>query len=189
MKSVAPVTGVTVTSAGPAIITRLLISGEFCELAPVLRAIWGAVRTFLFPPFSVSPCSVTATTARSVPPCCEKFVILRKWSSGTVITRGELIPVIILLLKGLANAKLAATRITKAITHRTVSVFMVQEIHTVLASASSKWLSGFLRRSAVRLHLFATEARRGWLLKAGMVNLTGSLGLPAAAPDGDNSRR
>ena len=34
MESVAPVIGGTLTVAGPAMITRLLISGKFCELVP-----------------------------------------------------------------------------------------------------------------------------------------------------------
>src|SRR4029453_5435893 len=57
MKSVAPLIGATLTSAGPAMTTRLLISGKFCELAPVLKSIRIAVRTFALPP--ASPDSVT----------------------------------------------------------------------------------------------------------------------------------
>jgi hypothetical protein len=63
------------------------------------------------------------------------LVILRKRSAGTVITSGELVPVI-LLLKGLANAKLAAAKITKTIKHRAAKIFMFEEIHAVFALAN-----------------------------------------------------
>jgi len=43
-----------------------------------------------------------------------------------VITRDELVPVIILLLKEPAKAKLAPARITTAIKHRVVDGFMLQ---------------------------------------------------------------
>src|SRR5436190_10504497 len=122
MKSVAPATGATVTSAGPAMFTALLISGKLCELLPELKSIRIAVRTLAVPPFS--PVRVTETTPRSVPPSCEKFLILRTRSSGTVIIRGEL--VMILLLKGPANTKLAAASITTAIKHR-AAIFMAEK--------------------------------------------------------------
>src|SRR5204863_9089363 len=79
MKSFAPTIGLIFTIAGPAIVTRLPLSGEFCELAPVLKSIRVAVRTLVVPPFSVSAGRVTSTTARSVPPSCVKFVIFMKW--------------------------------------------------------------------------------------------------------------
>jgi hypothetical protein len=44
-----------------------------------------------------------------------------------VITRAEFDPVMILVLKGLANAKLAAARITSAIEQRTAKIFMVKK--------------------------------------------------------------
>src|SRR6266404_9099779 len=121
MKSVAPVTGATVTWAGPAIITRLLISGKFCELLPVLKSIRIAVRTLAVPPFS--PVNVTETTPRSVPPSWEKLLMLRTCSSATVIIRGEV--VIILLFHGWANARLAAASIIRAIKHR-AAIFMLK---------------------------------------------------------------
>ncbi len=53
-----------------------------------------------------------------------------------MITRAELAPVTILVLKGLANAKLAAARITSAIEASGGKIFMLEEIHSVLTSAN-----------------------------------------------------
>ena len=43
MKSFAPTIGLTLTRAGPAIVTWLAISGEFCRVLPVLKSIRVAV--------------------------------------------------------------------------------------------------------------------------------------------------
>jgi hypothetical protein len=53
-----------------------------------------------------------------------------------VITKAELAPVMILVLKGLANAKLAAARITSAIEQRAAKIFMLEEIHAVSVLAN-----------------------------------------------------
>ena len=45
----------TLTSAGPAMITRLPISGTFCELTPVLKSVRVAVRTSVLPAIFVPP--------------------------------------------------------------------------------------------------------------------------------------
>src|SRR5437870_13260995 len=121
MNSVAPATGETITSAGPAIVTLLPISGKFYELIPVLKSIRMAARTLAVPPFS--PVNVTETTPRSVPPSWEKFLMLRTCSSCTVIIRVEV--VLNLLFHGWANAKLAPASITTAIKHR-AAIFMLK---------------------------------------------------------------
>src|SRR4029077_18851201 len=87
IRRVAPGTEETVTSAGPAMTTRLLISGKVCELMPVLKSIRVAVRTFAIPP--ASPLRLTLTTPRSVPPSWVKIVILLQRSLGTGIVSGE----------------------------------------------------------------------------------------------------
>ena len=61
-----------------------------------------------------------------------------------MITRAELPLVMILLLKGLAKAKLAAASIMNAMTDRTASVFIIEEIHVAMAWASWKWRSDVL---------------------------------------------
>lgn len=53
-----------------------------------------------------------------------------------MIIRAEFVPVIILVLKGLANAKLAAARTTSAIEQRAAKIFMLEEIHSVSTSAN-----------------------------------------------------
>src|SRR6476661_6127583 len=144
MKSVAPVTGATVTWAGPAIIVRLLISGTFPELLPVLKSIRIAARTLAVPPFS--PVNVTETTPRSVPPSWEKFLMLRTSSSCTVIIRGEV--VIILLFHGWANARLAATSITTAIKHR-AAIFMLKTYTPIQAQPTAIGFTELPRHSII----------------------------------------
>ena len=61
-----------------------------------------------------------------------------------MITSDELVPVIILLLKGLANAKVAAAKITRAIKHRAAKIFMLEDIHAISASANwNRFLVGY----------------------------------------------
>jgi hypothetical protein len=57
-----------------------------------------------------------------------------------VITRGELVPVMILVLEGLANAKLAAAKITRTIKQRAPKIFMLEEIHALSTAANWKCL-------------------------------------------------
>ena len=137
MESVAPSTGATVTWAGPGIITWLPISGKLCELLPVLKSIRIAVRTLAVPPFS--PVKVTETTPRSIPPSWEKFLMLRRWPSSTVIIKGEV--VIILLLNGWANAKLAVASITTVIKHR-AAIFMSENTCSLSRSQLQSVLLG-----------------------------------------------
>src|SRR5437763_1687200 len=62
---------------------------------------------------------------------------------------------------------LAAASITKIVIHRTASVFMLEEIHEAIASASRKWRSGRLpSECSRRCHCHAPDvcalyARRG----------------------------
>src|SRR4029077_11990989 len=120
IRSVAPGTGETLTSEGPAMTTRLLISGKVCVLMPVLKSIRVAVRTFAIPP--ASPLRLTRTTPRSVPPSWVKFVILSTRPSGTVIVGGE--DVMILLLNPPAKTRPAFTR-KKATKHRLRYILIV----------------------------------------------------------------
>ena len=157
MKSVAPVIGATVTWDGPAITARLPISGKFPALPPVLKSIRTAVRTSAVPPFS--PVNVTETTPRSVPPSWEKFVTLRTSSPCTVITRGDV--VIILLLKGWANAKLATASITTAIKHR-AKIFISKNICSLNRGQLQSVLLGHrvtlpFERYAVRGRVFLAQ--------------------------------
>src|SRR6266446_6049516 len=144
MNSVAPVTGATVTWAGPAIIVRLLISGKFCALLPVLKSIRIAARTLAVPP--LSPVNVTETTPRSVPPSWEKFLMLRTCSSATVIIKDEV--VIILLFHGWANAELAAASIIRAIKHR-AAIFMLKTYMPFQAQPTAIGFTGLRRHSTV----------------------------------------
>ena len=65
-----------------------------------------------------------------------------------MINRGELVSVI-LLLKGLANAKLAAAKITRTIKHQVAKIFMVEDIHAVFALANLNPFSQLQRHSPV----------------------------------------